>query len=236
MSLSKTLLLVVFSALLNMFGVRITSDRGHSDETVTLRDTFMVVERQPSYDGGVENLYQHLSTSLRYPLQARKAKAEGTVNAYFNINKDGSISNIEINNGIGSGCDDEVVKGIQNITSFIPGAQRGRKVKTQMTIPITFKINKKGVNPDDSPKGMIIIGELDVVEKKLALDVKYEDSKWIGQLKGADNHPLAGASIVVEGTPYGTVSDLDGRFTVDASSAQGLIITYVGYKTERIHH
>ena len=42
--------------------------------------------------------------------------------------------------------------------------------------------------------------------------------------------PIIGASVRVKGTNKGTVTDLDGRFSLDVAAGTELIITYVGYK------
>jgi hypothetical protein len=46
--------------------------------------------------------------------------------------------------------------------------------------------------------------------------------------------PVIGASIIIEGTSTGTVSDLDGNFTIDASEGQTLVISFLGYITQKI--
>ncbi|MCD8166297.1 MAG: carboxypeptidase-like regulatory domain-containing protein, partial [Bacteroides sp.] len=53
-----------------------------------------------------------------------------------------------------------------------------------------------------------------------------------GTVVDADNdEPLIGASVVISGTTQGTVTDLDGNFTITTSSTNvTLQITYIGYK------
>jgi hypothetical protein len=57
-----------------------------------------------------------------------------------------------------------------------------------------------------------------------------------GTIKSADeNEGLVGASVVVQGTTKGTVTDIDGNFelNVDAQTVT-LAISYTGYKTQNI--
>ena len=50
-----------------------------------------------------------------------------------------------------------------------------------------------------------------------------------------DNEPVIGASIVVKGTTIGTVTDMDGAFTLSVpSSAKTLVISFVGMKTQEV--
>ena len=48
-----------------------------------------------------------------------------------------------------------------------------------------------------------------------------------------DEEPVVGASVVIEGTRIGTVTDLDGNYTLDAWLGAVLKVTYVGYETIR---
>lgn len=51
---------------------------------------------------------------------------------------------------------------------------------------------------------------------------------------GAMNEPLIGANVVVKGTTNGTVTDLDGKFTLEANPNDILVISSIGFKTLEI--
>ena len=60
------------------------------------------------------------------------------------------------------------------------------------------------------------------------------------QIKGKitsteDNSPLVGASVVVKGTTNGTVTDVDGAFSITAKSGETLVISFVGYETVEVN-
>ncbi len=46
--------------------------------------------------------------------------------------------------------------------------------------------------------------------------------------------PIPGANILVQGTTSGTQSDFDGNFTIEASSGDVLVISYLGYATQNV--
>lgn len=46
--------------------------------------------------------------------------------------------------------------------------------------------------------------------------------------------PVIGASVVIEGTTSGTVTDFDGNFTLNATAGQNLVFSYMGYVTQTI--
>ncbi len=55
-----------------------------------------------------------------------------------------------------------------------------------------------------------------------------------GELKDADGEPLIGASVVVQGTNSGTITDIDGMYSIQASPGDVLLISYIGYRDQTI--
>ncbi|MEZ5044503.1 MAG: SusC/RagA family TonB-linked outer membrane protein [Saprospiraceae bacterium] len=55
-----------------------------------------------------------------------------------------------------------------------------------------------------------------------------------GKIIDVDGQPLIGATISVKGTSRGTVTDVDGNFTIDAEVGEVLVISYVGYEEKEI--
>lgn len=58
--------------------------------------------------------------------------------------------------------------------------------------------------------------------------------KVTGRIVDSAGEPLIGATIMVEGTKEGTVTDIDGNFTINTTSKAKLVISYVGYTTQTI--
>ena len=50
------------------------------------------------------------------------------------------------------------------------------------------------------------------------------------------NEPLIGATIVIKGTTKGTITDVDGKFTLDVPSQSTLVVSYVGYKQKEVEY
>ncbi|MEZ4931578.1 MAG: carboxypeptidase-like regulatory domain-containing protein [Saprospiraceae bacterium] len=49
------------------------------------------------------------------------------------------------------------------------------------------------------------------------------------------NGPLIGATVQVKGTSVGTITDLDGSFSIRVpDNAQTLVVTYIGYATQEV--
>jgi protein TonB len=100
----------------------------------------LIVEEQPSFEGGIEAFYRYISKNLKYPNTAKRIAVEGKVFLSFVIDKDGSITQVEVLKGIGGGCDEEAVRVLENAPRWNPGKQRGKAVKVRMQLPIVFAL------------------------------------------------------------------------------------------------
>ena len=103
---------------------------------------FTIVETPPQFPGGEEARMNFLRDNIRYPAAARKENIQGTVFASFVIEKDGSLTDVKILRGIGGGCDEEVIRVVKLMPNWIPGEQRGRKVRTQFALPVNFSLSE----------------------------------------------------------------------------------------------
>ncbi len=65
--------------------------------------------------------------------------------------------------------------------------------------------------------------------------VAFAQGKVSGTVVDAAGESVIGASVIVKGTNNGTITDMDGRFTIQNVPQNGtLVITYVGYRTQNI--
>ena len=55
-----------------------------------------------------------------------------------------------------------------------------------------------------------------------------------GVVYDENGEAVIGASIMIEGTTAGTITDFDGNFTVGATEGQNLVISYMGYITQTV--
>ena len=52
---------------------------------------------------------------------------------------------------------------------------------------------------------------------------------------GDDKEPLIGASVVIDGTNKGVATNIDGLFALKLPSETSLVISYIGYKKQKVH-
>ena len=59
-------------------------------------------------------------------------------------------------------------------------------------------------------------------------------NKVTGIVKDANGEPVIGANVMVKGQSIGTITDIDGRFVLDAPKEAVLQITYIGYVSQEV--
>ena len=64
-----------------------------------------------------------------------------------------------------------------------------------------------------------------------ALSAKIVTGKVVSS---TDNEPLIGATVQVEGTSTGTITDMEGDFNIEANTGQTLVVSYIGYITQKV--
>lgn len=112
---------------------------GFEDEVVD-DQIYVGAEQSPAPVGGLPAFYSYVQKNLRYPSRAKRMNVQGKVYVEFVVDKDGSLSDIKILKGIGSGCDEEALRVLKNAPNWKPGKQRGRPVRVRMTVPIIFRL------------------------------------------------------------------------------------------------
>ncbi len=109
-------------------------------EIIDGKDVFMVVEEQPLFPGGVEEMYKFVGKNLKYPTAAVKAHVSGTVFLSFIVKEDGTIADVKVMKGLGFGMDDEAIRVLRAFPKWLPGKQDGKPVKVRFYLPIKFAI------------------------------------------------------------------------------------------------
>lgn len=100
--------------------------------------TFAIVDKMPSFPGGIGALMQYLTEKIKYPEEAKKMHLQGRVFLQFIVEADGSITHIRVLRGVSPSLDAEAVKVIRNMPRWIPGSQRGKPVRVRFNLPIKF--------------------------------------------------------------------------------------------------
>ena len=116
------------------------SDFGDYDgEDTGEENIFMVVEDMPQFPGG--NVTKWIAKNVKYPQLAQENGIQGKVFIKFVIEKDGSITDVQVSRGVDASLDREAVRVIKAMPKWKPGKQRGKAVRVSYTLPINFQLS-----------------------------------------------------------------------------------------------
>lgn len=104
---------------------------------------FTVVEQMPEFpDGGQPGMLAFLENAISEEIRA--TGKEDRITLCFVVERDGSLSNIEILRSKGDKqLEDEAIRIIREMPKWIPGKQRGKVVRVKYTLPVTFRKGQK---------------------------------------------------------------------------------------------
>lgn len=102
--------------------------------------SFRVVEELPQFPGGYLEFVKWLTRNLKYPPLARQQKVQGRVVAEFIVNKDGSVTDVQVVNSLNSYCDHEALRVLRSMPRWTAGIDNGKPCRTKVCIPIVFKL------------------------------------------------------------------------------------------------
>lgn len=98
------------------------------------------IETLPIPKKGFKDFTTHIQKTFKYSEEAIKNKVEGKIFIQFIIEKDGKINDIKLLKGLGYGLDEEAIRVISNYENWIPGQQRGKKVRVRYSLPIAINL------------------------------------------------------------------------------------------------
>ena len=103
-------------------------------------EIFVVVEEQPEFPGGNAAMMRFLSENIKYPVIAQENGIQGRVICNFVVEKDGSITDVQVVRGVDPSLDREAIRVIQQMPRWKPGKQRGQAVRVRFTLPVVFRL------------------------------------------------------------------------------------------------
>ena len=120
-----------------------------SDEVLS----FAVVESVPIFPGCEDaktneekklcfqqQILRFVGNNFKFPEMARQMGIQGKVYVNFVIEKNGSISNVEVVRGVDPLLDDEAVRVVKKLPKVTPAKQRGKPVRMSFTLPINARL------------------------------------------------------------------------------------------------
>ena len=111
------------------------------EENIEEDQPFVKVEQMPSFMGGDLMTFRNwVQSKVRYPQIAQENGISGRVLLMFVIERDGSLTNIQVLQTPDSSLSDEAVRILKTSPKWTPGKQRNQSVRVKYTLPIDFRI------------------------------------------------------------------------------------------------
>lgn len=104
-------------------------------------EPFIIVEVKPTFMGGdIEKFRAWVIKRVVYPREAEENGIQGRVYLTFVVERDGTVSNVQVVRGVDKLLDDAAKKAIEASPAWTPGLQRGRPVRVRFSIFLNFTL------------------------------------------------------------------------------------------------
>ena len=142
-------------AILSLFLLMgVTSDVYAQDNKKKKKEDVIVMAQ---FKGGQEALIDYLLQNTRYPAEAMKEEITGEVIVEFVVERNGMITNAKIVKSVAPSLDQEALRVVTNMPNWESGTKNGLRMRSQLTIPINFKVIRehgKFVDPETMDDGI----------------------------------------------------------------------------------
>ena len=121
--------------------VEIVQQVAVQEEVIEEDAPFVKVEQMPSFQGGDLMTFRNwVQSKVRYPQIAQENGISGRVLLSFVIEKDGSLTGIQVLQSPDRSLSDEAVRVLKQSPKWKPGKQRNQTVRVKYTLPVDFRI------------------------------------------------------------------------------------------------
>ena len=111
------------------------------EENIEDDQPFVKVEEMPTFQGGDLNKFRNwVQSKVRYPQIAQENNISGRVFLMFVVERDGSLTNIQVLQTPDTSLSDEAIRVLKTSPKWKPGKQRNQTVRVKYTLPIDFRI------------------------------------------------------------------------------------------------
>ena len=94
----------------------------------------------PMFPGGDGALMGYLRDNIHYPTVAAENGVQGRVVVGFVVERDGSITDVNILRGVDPSLDREAMRVVKSMPKWTPGKQNGSAVRVKYQVPVSFRL------------------------------------------------------------------------------------------------
>lgn len=99
---------------------------------------------QPEFKGGIEKMYEYITTNFVYPEEAEKRSVRGKMEVEFTVEKTGDITYVGILKGLDFSIDEEILRLLKAMPRWTPATRNGVPVRYKVSMPINIRASRKG--------------------------------------------------------------------------------------------
>ncbi len=123
------------------------ADESGEEEVVMLSEVVVVGQGEKKKSGGntsaepavgKDAFKRYLAESIQYPQEAIDKKIQGRVTVRFTVSPTGELTGFEVVKGIGSGCDEELIRAIREGPDWQPAVAGGEYVESRVRVRYRF--------------------------------------------------------------------------------------------------
>ena len=104
-------------------------------------EPFVIVEQMPSFQGGdLQTFRNWVQGKLQYPTIAAENGIQGRVILEFVIERDGSLTNINVLQTVDRSLSEEAIRVLKQSPKWVPGKQRNMAARVKFTLPVEFRL------------------------------------------------------------------------------------------------
>lgn len=118
----------------------ITTIANDFDSSLSTDSLSKQISKAASFPGGLDSLASYLKQNVEYPAIDMTLHNQGRVVVAFNVEKDGTLSDLTVIKSLTPGLDREAVRVIRNMPKWQPALRNDKPVRVRMTLPITYKL------------------------------------------------------------------------------------------------
>lgn len=170
---------IIRLTLIVMFGLPVcvfaTGESANTQAALDLADSiYHMADKMPVPVGGMEAIFKN----VHYPDKAVKAKKEGKTIVAAVIDANGDVIKVTIKSSTDK-VFDAASKDAVKKTKFTPAMENGKPVKSEIAIPIHFRLDGKNEKPFNEEMPMIIGGSDAIIKS-----VRYPEAAKAAKIEG----------------------------------------------------
>lgn len=124
-----TMLIIAFLAVTSVGSANMLPEIQKKDKIV-----------MPKFPTGQRGLQKYILEEAKFPDEARRGGEVGEVIVGFTVEANGVITGVRVLRSVSKSLDAEAVRIVKNMPDWKPGKKNGKRVRTELTIPINFKV------------------------------------------------------------------------------------------------